>query len=136
MRKPMKSIFELFEIEKIKIVDIGAMSLGEGKEPYAGLVSSGRAEVVGFEPNPTECEKLNRVAKEFGQAQYLPVAVGDGNTKNFYITNTGMTSSIFEPKMDLLSAFQNLAELVQVERIEQINTARLDDLPELRVPTI
>ena len=46
------------EIPVVKIVDIGAMLLGS--EPYAPLLSLDLALVVGFEPNPEECEKLRQ----------------------------------------------------------------------------
>src|ERR1700733_10279150 len=42
-----------------------------------------------------------------------------------------MTSSLFEPNMDLLLKFQNLGELVQVEKTHAVEARRLDDMPEL-----
>lgn len=46
----------------VKIVDVGAMDVGES-EPWARLLQSGAATLVGFEPNPAECEKLNTNAR-------------------------------------------------------------------------
>jgi hypothetical protein len=43
----------------ITAVDIGAMLLEEHTDPMARLCQLGLLRVIGFEPQPTECEKLN-----------------------------------------------------------------------------
>jgi hypothetical protein len=40
-------------------------------------------------------------------------------------------SSLFEPNTSLLAKFQNLEELVRVKKTHQVETRRLDDIPEL-----
>lgn len=44
---------------RIRVCDIGALSLGEGYDVYSPLLRQGLCDVVGFEPAPGECEKLN-----------------------------------------------------------------------------
>jgi len=122
------------EMPTIKVVAVGAMDLGS-PEVYTPLVEKGIAEVIGFEANASECEKLNRMALSDGVRQtkrrYLPYAVGDGSRRTFHITNTGYTSSLFPPNMKLLSEFQGLAELCQVVEAQEVDTVKLDDVKEI-----
>jgi len=115
-------------LPKLTFVDIGAMSLGT--EPYAPLVDQGGGTVIGFEPVPEECEKLNLKQCNSGHL-FLPYAIGDGSMGVFNICNYPMTSSLFVPNMPLLGKFQNLGELMQVVRSEQVITKRLDDIAEV-----
>ena len=46
--------------EPIKIVDVGAMMLGEKPPDYHALLKPGVAKVIGFEPDEKECQKLNQ----------------------------------------------------------------------------
>ncbi len=123
------------EMPYIKIVDVGAMFLGG--DNFDRLVQQGHAQVIGFEPQKEECEKLN--AKALAEApranqvrrQYFPYFIGDGSRRKFYFTNSGYTSSLYEPDQELLRHFENLAEVCQVTRVEEVQTTRLDDIPEL-----
>lgn len=120
---------------KITIVDAGAMDLGhahEGNE-HRPLLKGGIGRVIGFEPVKAECEKLNAKVRARGVTNelYLPYAVGDGSTRTFHVCNKAMTSSLYEPNTKLLKLFQNLEELVRVVSTEQMETKRLDDLPEV-----
>jgi FkbM family methyltransferase len=112
----------------IRIVDVGAMSIGEGRDPYATLMKALPCEVIGFEPVAAECEKLNRMGH--AGRTYLPYFIGDGATHTFHECNFPMTSSLFEPNTPLLAKFQNLENLVQVVRVCPAETKRLDDLAE------
>lgn len=117
-------------LPRLKIVDIGAMSLGEGTEPYAALVKATPCDVIGFEPVTDELEKLKQTGKK--DERFLPYFVGDGSTRTFYECNFPMTSSLFEPNTALLAKFQNLEELVRVVKTYPVETKRLDDMPEVR----
>ena len=120
----------------IRIVDVGAMFLGG--DNFDKLVQQGHAQVIGFEPQKEECEKLNaRALAEAPRAdkvkrQYFPYFIGDGSRRKFYFTNnTGYTSSLYEPNQELAQHFENLAEVCRVTRVEEVQTTRLDDIPEL-----
>lgn len=90
------------------------------------LVDAGRARVLGFEPNPTECERLNR---EYGKPhQFFPYFVGDGKPATFHETNWVLTGSLYEPNTPLLEKFQNLSELVTPVARHAVNTTRIDDI--------
>lgn len=111
-------------------VDIGAMLLADDYDPFERLNKIGRLNVIGFEPQPAECAKLNALA--ITGRRYLPYAIADGTRRNFYVTNTGMTSSLLKPNLRIAQLFNGLAEVMQVAAIAQVNTVRLDDVPEIR----
>jgi FkbM family methyltransferase len=111
-------------------VDIGAMLIEGAVDPLARLNALGLLQLIGFEPQPDECAKLNALA--LPGRQYLPYAVADGTRRSFYVTNTGMTSSLLRPNLELAQRFNNLAELMQVVATRQVNTVRLDDVAEIR----
>ena len=116
-------------IPRLKIVDVGAMSLGEGTDAYSPLTSATPCEVYGFEPGAEELNKLMATAKP--GHHYLPYFIGDGSSRTFHECNYNMTSSLFEPNMELLSQFQALAELTVVQKTHVVETKRLDDIPEV-----
>jgi FkbM family methyltransferase len=116
-------------IEPIKVVDVGAMSLGDENDVYANLAKSAPVEVVGFEPVEAEIEKL-RSLYPTGRT-YLPYAIGDGGRHTFHECNFPMTSSLLEPNLELIGKFQALAELMQVVSKTEMDTKRLDDIPEV-----
>jgi FkbM family methyltransferase len=116
-------------LPRLKIVDVGAMSLGEGTDAYSPLTRAAACDVYGFEPGAEEFEKLKAAAKP--GHYYLPYFVGDGSARTFYQCNFNMTSSLFEPNMELLSKFQALAELTTVQKTYPVETKRLDDIPEI-----
>jgi FkbM family methyltransferase len=126
----------MFFIEEIVMpplmtaVDIGAMLLEGEVDPLARLNKLGRLDVIGFEPQPAECEKLN--TRALPGRRYLPYAVANGMRRNFYVTNTGMTSSLLRPNLKFAQLFNNLAELMQVVATPLIDTVRLDDVAEIR----
>jgi FkbM family methyltransferase len=111
-------------------VDIGAMLLEGHTDPYLRLNKLGRLNVIGFEPQPAECGKLNALA--LPGRRYLPYAVANGMRRSFYVTNTGMTSSLLRPNIKFAQLFNNLAELNQVVATPIIDTVRLDDVAEIR----
>jgi FkbM family methyltransferase len=118
--------FSLF----LKIVDVGAMSLGEGTEPYAALMNAIPCGVYGFEPIAAECEKLNALKKR--GHHYLPYFIGDGSVQTFHECNYPMTSSLFEPDTELMARFHHLEELCRVTKSYPVETTRLDDIKELK----
>jgi FkbM family methyltransferase len=111
-------------------VDIGAMLLEGAVDPFARLNKLGQLSVIGFEPLPAECDKLNALA--LPSRRYLPYAVADGKRHRLFVTNTGATSSLLRPNLKLAQRFNNLAELMQVVETLDVDTVRLDDVAEIR----
>jgi len=111
----------------IKVVDIGANPI-DGPAPYAPLLAAGHAEVVGFEPNLEALTKLNH--RKGPKETYLPHAVGDGHRHTLrHCVASGMTS-LLEPNAQVLELFHGFSEWGRVVRTEEVDTVRLDDIPE------
>lgn len=126
----MFSIKEIIpDIQPVKIVDVGAMALGDNPSDYQPLLDNGLAQVIGFEPVAEECDKLNKMSD--GKHLYLPYFIGDGSKGTFHLCNFSMTSSLYEPNSALMKKFQHLDEMVQVVETSKVNTRRLDDIKEI-----
>lgn len=113
-------------MDKIKVIDIGAMDLGE--LPYQPLIDKGICEIIGFEPCQEECDKLNKM----GSGRYFPYFIGDGGDETFYQCNYPATSSIFRPNLLLLEKFQHLAEVTTLAEESTVKTRTLDSIKECR----
>ncbi|WP_448191818.1 FkbM family methyltransferase [Azospirillum sp. sgz301742] len=113
--------------ERIKVVDIGANPI-DSAPPYAPLLQNGIADVVGFEPNGEALATLN--AQKGPSETYLPHAVGDGKRHTLRsCTAPGMTS-ILEPNSKVLNLFHGFPDWGTVVSSVEIDTVRLDDIPE------
>jgi FkbM family methyltransferase len=130
----VRSWFDLLGLRQpLRCLDVGAMELGGTSEPWVRWAGEGCAEVIGFEPLPEECERLNRQAKNLGGAvRYLPCALGDGGEHTLHVTNAPMTSSLYPPARATVDLFPGLGEWMQVESLRLLRTQRLDDLAEIR----
>ena len=122
------SLSELIQPEtRITILDVGA-SLTE-MPPYAHLIASGMVRLIGFEPDKTECEKLRN---HYGKPhEFFPYFIADGNPAVFWETTWFATGSLFKPNKPVLEKFNNLYELVTPVAQHNIETKRLDDIPEI-----
>lgn len=116
-------------IPALKIVDVGAMEVGEA-EPWARLVETGAARLVGFEPNDDEYKKLKAAGRP--NADYLPHALGDGAAHTLYVGAAPMTSSLFAPDPSVMRQFHSLWELCETSAEMPVETVRLDDVDEVR----
>lgn len=128
----MFSLWDVLEhkSEPIKIIDVGAMIIGDRPPDYYALLKPGVSEVVGFEPDEKECQKLNQSHSD--NCSFLPYIIGDGSERTFNLCNYNMTSSLYEPNTNLMEKFQSLSELVQVVKRSTVSTKRLDDLDEVQ----
>jgi FkbM family methyltransferase len=111
----------------IKIVDIGANPI-DGEAPYAPLLATGHAQIVGFEPNLTALDKLNQRKSEC--ETYLPYAIGDGCRHTLRHCHASGMTSLLQPDPKVLALFHGFSEWGHVVRTEQVDTVRLDDVPE------
>jgi FkbM family methyltransferase len=126
--------FDALALERpIRCLDVGAMAIGDTPEPWVAWAREGCAEVIGFEPLPADCDRLNQAVADLGgRVRYLPVALGDGEEHTLHVTNAPMTSSLLAPETATVDLFPFLGALMRVERLERLRTSRLDDLTELR----
>jgi FkbM family methyltransferase len=119
-----KDILNYFPEESlIQILDVGAAFIET--PPYQFLIDAKRCRVMGFEPNQTECDRLNQMFS--APHRFFPYAIGDGTQRIFHQTNWGPTGSLFEPNTPLLKCFTGLAEIVTPVAQIPIKTERLDD---------
>lgn len=111
------------------IVDIGAALVGNQPPPYQALIDAGVARLVAFEPDP---EALLMLRQRYGPpSTCLPLIVGDGGQATFHRTRWSPTSSLLEPNTELAGRFHNLGSLMEVVERSQVDTVRLDDIPEI-----
>jgi FkbM family methyltransferase len=111
----------------VKVVDIGANPI-DGDPPYASLLRSGSAEVVGFEPNPEALAKLNE--RKGPSETYLLSAVGDGRQNTLHICAAPGMTSLLQPNPDMLRMFHGFPSWGTVVGTRTVDTVRLDDVPE------
>jgi len=111
----------------LKIVDVGANPI-DGPAPYVALLASGRAQVVGFEPNAKALANLN--ARKGPYETYLPHAIGDGAKHTLRLCAMPGMTSLLEPNHEVLSLFYGFTEWAQIVGTEEVSTRRLDDVPE------
>jgi FkbM family methyltransferase len=117
--------------EPVRCVDVGALALTDTAEPWVRWAHEGCAEVLGFEPLPDACDRLNRQASNSGAAlRYLPWALGDGACHTLHVTNSPMTSSLYPPARTTVDLFPALGDLMQVVQEVPLQTHRLDDVAE------
>lgn len=107
----------------IDVVDIGAMDVDHDKDLFAGLQNRS---TISFEPNKTECNKL--VDRGINA---LPYFIGDGQEHVFNEGAHPMTSSFFEPDIELMELFNDLANYSAVVNRTKEQTVKLDDVKEI-----
>ena len=111
----------------IKVVDIGANPI-DGSPPYAPLMQAGVADIIGFEPNPDALAKLNSL--KGSRETYLPHAIGDGRRHTLHICGAPGMTSLLEPNPNVLNRFHGFPQWGHVLNKIEIDTRRLDDVPE------
>lgn len=76
----------------VNYLDVGAR--GDVSEPWS-LFEPGAIKVIGFEPDPAECDLLS---KSYPGRKYYPNALwGDKATRPFYLCEWASTSSMYPP---------------------------------------
>ena len=118
------------DVETIQILDVGAML--EGEACSASLLEKGLAEVIGFEPNPTELARLNQEGAK--NCTWLPYFLGDGGEALFHLTNYPGCSSLYTPDSGVIDLFETigtgLKDIFYVVKTEIVLTKRLDEVEE------
>lgn len=112
---------------RVKVVDIGANPI-DSEPPYIGMLRRGDAEVVGFEPNPEALAVLD--ARKGPLERYFPHAVGDGGRHVLHLCQAPGMTSLLEPDPAILGLFHGFPDWGTVLGREEIQTVRLDDVPE------
>lgn len=126
----MHQIFNLLQpLRLTEIVDIGANPI-DGDPPYKTLLQSKLCRVTGFEPQVEALATLNQQKSEL--EQYLPYAIGDGNTHTLKICQYSGMTSLLEPNQNTLDNFIALKTNATVLERISTPTSQLDDIQEIQ----
>ena len=112
----------------VRVVDVGANPL-VSTPPYAALLAAGLAHVTGFEPQAEALARLHAAAGE--HETYLPHAVGDGGRHVLRLCRESGFTSLLEPDRARLAQLVDFPRLAEVVATEEVDTVRLDDVPDL-----
>jgi FkbM family methyltransferase len=106
--------------------DVGAL-WGVENDEINELNNSGRLQIIGFEPDPAECERLN--ALHSGRARFYSYCLGDKDGEQILCkTRFGACSSLLKPNRSLLAGFKPYRQLFEVEAEISTRCARFDTL--------
>lgn len=84
--------------------------------------------MVGFEPDAAALETLNR--RKGPHERYFPHAVGDGGRHTLRVCQAPGMTSLLEPDPATLGLFHGFPDWGRVLRRVEVDTVRLDDVPE------
>lgn len=113
--------------DRIQVIDVGANPI-DGKPPYHGIYTEDIAHVVGFEPNPQAFEKLESVKKP--RDKFFMQAIGDGEVQTYNMCVAEGMSSNYDPDLEVMNRFQMYPEFSKIVETSQMETTRLDDIPD------
>ena len=111
------------------LLEVGAVKISEEEEPFYELLDYfPSSKIVGFEIDKEVCDKMNLSARD--GVKYYPHALGEFNeSKELYITNHPMCSSLYRPNEDLISLYHNF-EAAYLKSKTTIETITLDNFLE------
>jgi FkbM family methyltransferase len=127
----LKTILSRLEAPLV-LIDVGA----RWGTPKQWDALTDHAQIIGFEPDLIEVERLNAQAPP--NVTYLPVALGEtsSTSTNLYMTQQPACSSIYPPIATLYEQYPALSE-IRPERIMEVTTHSLDNVLSLRgIPAI
>ncbi|HEX7883097.1 MAG TPA: FkbM family methyltransferase [Afipia sp.] len=120
----------------ICVFDVGAAEFDSTSVRYAGLASRGLCDVVGFEPNQPEWERLCDRYSGRENYRFLNVALGDGMAHQLKICRMPGCSSLLEPNVEFVSRFHGFPEFMEVVGVADVNTVTMDSLAHLPRPDL
>jgi FkbM family methyltransferase len=113
---------------QLRIVDVGAQSLGIGSHPYDGLLQITTPQIIGFDPLEQRLrERAEAEGDSTGNLILLPYAIADGKRHILHINDIDATSSLFPYNRQHNACFDHVSERSTVNTME-IQTYRLDDV--------
>lgn len=113
---------KLFGKHSTAVLDVGARWGAEG----AWYRISPLARVVGFEPDRTECDRLNRLASPGGGERFYPVALGETEgPATLHITEEPGCSSLLAPNEEAITRYP-LLRVMTPRRSVEVSLRRLD----------
>ena len=111
----------------LNVIDIG--SSGELNPKWDRIKKF--INLIGFDPNAEECERMNAIKTSFRSAKYLPYAIGGKSSlQDFYITKNLYCYSFLEPNFKWLKRF-SFSELFEIDNVQKIQVSTLAEVKEL-----
>jgi len=118
----------LKEISGISFIDIGSSGYLDAK--WKNLESF--IDLIGFDPNVEECERMSKLPNNFHSLKYLPFALsGDSSSQTLYKTKSIYCYSLLEPNTEWLQRF-SFGDLFERIGEEKVNTVKLNDVQMLK----
>lgn len=138
----MKLIENILSIvsKPITFVDIGARNGVHAR--WVEIIDKLPVNIIGFEPDKKECDKLNKHAKT--SEQFLPYAVSsEKGRKTFYITESTGNYSLFEPDNQYINRFvprdsYKVNHTLQVDVVSldsAMNISHIEDIDFVKIDT-
>ncbi len=126
----MFSFFDVFPaVERIEVVDVGALPLPGVEEIYAPLITSERGRLTAFEPNP---EGLDALRGKLGEPhRFFPHVIGSGEPATFHEAEAPACGSLYPPNEPLLNFFPDVAPFMRLRNTHAVETRRLDSIKEI-----
>lgn len=121
-------IFRADADNKITIIDVGAQDLSFEDHIYVPLQAAGATTIIGFEPLPDKDAAPRRADPSVMMFEHF---VGAGEPATFHVTQFDPASSLFEPNHEFLAQFVDLAKMCKTVSSFDVQTTRLDDVPEI-----
>jgi FkbM family methyltransferase len=112
--------------EPVRLVDVGARGgIDQRWKPFHSVL-----DVLGFEPDPDECERLNQAAGGLPyRSRFLAYALGrDEHEVTFNVCRWPVASSVYEPNPEVLEEFPPAAALMTVVERRTMATVSLDEI--------
>jgi hypothetical protein len=111
----------------VNLLDIGCSGGLDGKwRPIRHLINC-----IGFDPNQTECERLDAEPRECLSARHLPYALaGEDGERDLFKTRSIYCYSLLEPKREWLERF-SYADLFVVEGMSRVAVRAMSGVAEL-----
>lgn len=124
-----KYLFEILNMDRpVRIVDVGASPVNPA--PYDAILAHGMANVIGFEPQPSAYEMLQKGPME-GRT-VLPYALGDGSKKTLHISKNSGFTSLLKPNPNFVKHVGGRwAGKMRTVSTIPVDTRRLDDIDEI-----
>ena len=115
------------ERDRLRLFDVGARG---GVDPRWRRFAAS-LEVVAFEPDPGECDRLNRETAGLPYpARFLNGALWREVRSDvpFHVANWAVASSIYPPNSAFLSSFPGAATMLDTKEQRRISTTTLDEV--------
>ncbi|CAD7970854.1 unnamed protein product [Amoebophrya sp. A120] len=115
----LQLLLQSHNFPKIQIVDVGAIQVRGKPHVYHRLLMQDLCQVIGFDPN-------EKYRKSYPNMLLFPHYVGDGSRRTFFVTQNGLSSSLLEPNVDVVSKYDQLEEAYKVVLEQSVPTVKLD----------